>query len=99
MPFEANQFFFYEGTRGINKWGIYCRDNDAEFKATIMTHWHANDVIKVSEVLMRRLTCLLLWYHLPGLLIYRSNIRELIKQGNLATLEEIVIQGYGDRLI
>lgn len=31
--------------------------------------------------------------------MHRSNIRELIRQGNIATLEEIVIQGYGDRLI
>ena len=31
--------------------------------------------------------------------MHRSNIRELIKQGNISTLEEIVIQGYGDRLI
>lgn len=29
----------------------------------------------------------------------QSSIRSLIKQGNLNALEEIVIQGYGDRLI
>lgn len=29
----------------------------------------------------------------------QSSIRSLIKQGNLTALEEIVIQGYGDRLI
>ncbi|KAI1292899.1 Serine/threonine-protein phosphatase 6 regulatory ankyrin repeat subunit B [Halotydeus destructor] len=30
---------------------------------------------------------------------HKSNIKELIKQGNLSTLEEIVIQGHGDRLL
>lgn len=29
----------------------------------------------------------------------RRNIKELIKQGNLSQLEQVVIQGYGDRLI
>ncbi|XP_074595598.1 uncharacterized protein LOC141850780 [Brevipalpus obovatus] len=37
--------------------------------------------------------------HSSRSLMHRSNIRELIRQGNIATLEEIVIQGYGDRLI
>ncbi|XP_015786659.1 uncharacterized protein LOC107363890 isoform X2 [Tetranychus urticae] len=37
--------------------------------------------------------------HSSRSLMHRSNIRELIKQGNITTLEEIVIQGYGDRLI
>lgn len=31
--------------------------------------------------------------------MHRNSIKELIKQGNLTTLEEIVLQGYGDRLI
>jgi len=31
--------------------------------------------------------------------MHRTNIRELIKQGKIATLEEIVFQGYGDRLL
>ncbi|RWS24236.1 Tankyrase-1-like protein, partial [Leptotrombidium deliense] len=31
--------------------------------------------------------------------MHRSNIKELIKQGNLTAIEEIVIQGFGDRLI
>lgn len=31
--------------------------------------------------------------------MHRKNIRELIKQGNITTLEEIVFQGYGDRLL
>lgn len=31
--------------------------------------------------------------------MHRSNIKELIKQGNLSTLEEVVLQGYGDRLV
>ncbi|RWS09895.1 Tankyrase-1-like protein [Dinothrombium tinctorium] len=32
-------------------------------------------------------------------LVHRSNIKELIKQGNLSAIEEVVIQGFGDRLI
>ncbi|CAG2171340.1 unnamed protein product, partial [Oppiella nova] len=32
-------------------------------------------------------------------LMHRSNIKELIRQGNLSTLEEVVLQGFGDRLL
>jgi hypothetical protein len=31
--------------------------------------------------------------------MHRSNIKDLIKQGNLSTLEEVVLQGFGDRLL
>lgn len=31
--------------------------------------------------------------------MHRSNVRKLINDGNISTLEEIVIHGYGDRLI
>ena len=34
-----------------------------------------------------------------GQLMHRSNIKELIRQGNLSTLEEVVLQGFGDRLV
>lgn len=34
-----------------------------------------------------------------GSLMHRSNIKELIKHGNLSTLEEVVLQGFGDRLL
>jgi hypothetical protein len=31
--------------------------------------------------------------------MHRNNIKDLIKQGNLSTLEEVVLQGFGDRLL